>query len=109
MALDQTAPLSNDAPIKELGFTDDEIAQLSPNVSKLTKGDLISLMTYPDTAPAALELTLNDLRGLNGVVTARIVKTGGGGSGDGGIRCCCCIACCCCCCAVSVEQSNAIA
>lgn len=95
-------------PLTRMGFTDQELKVLSPRVRKLTRPDLLSLIEKPTTAPATLNLTFQDLQGLNAVAVAALKKpgttTGGGGSGDGGIRCCCCIACCCCCCAVSVAQ-----
>lgn len=103
--------LPNTTPLTKLGFTATEMKGLSTRVKALTRADLLSLVEKPQSAPATLKLTFEDLQGLQAVAAAAAKKTttGGGGSGDGGIRCCCCIACCCCCCAVSVTQSNSVA
>jgi len=98
-------------PVAKLGFTAKELEVLSPRAKKLTRGNLLQLATNPQTAPAELKLTFQDLQGLHNLATTALKKgttTGGGGSGDGGIRCCCCIACCCCCCAVAVKASSAM-
>jgi hypothetical protein len=105
----ETKPVT--AKLTQLGFTANQLKGLSPRVKNLTRRDLIALVEKPQTAPAALKLTFQDLQGLHALAAASAKKTstGGGGSGDGGIRCCCCIACCCCCCAVSVAKSDSIA
>lgn len=95
-------PITTKLP--KLGFTAAELKGLSPRVTSLTRRDLLALVQNPQTAPAALKLTFQDLQGLHAVAAKAATKSTNGGSGDGGIRCCCCIACCCCCCAVSVTQ-----
>jgi hypothetical protein len=97
-------------PLSKLGFSASDVRGLSPRVKALTRSDLLKLVEKPQTAPAALKLTFQDLQGLHALAAkaAKGTTTGGGGSGDGGIRCCCCIACCCCCCAVSVTQPSSV-
>jgi hypothetical protein len=103
--------LPNSTRLTKLGFTAAQLKGLSPRAKSLTRSDLVSLVDKPQTAPAKLRLTFQDLQGLHALAAAAAKKTttGGGGSGDGGIRCCCCIACCCCCCAVSVPKSGSLA
>ena len=93
-------PLPMNTPLAKFGFAPEELKQLSPGAQKLTKNDLVALMTG-EVPPAAQALTLRDLHGITQVYAMR-AKAGTTTSGGGGC-CCCCIACCCCCTAVSVD------
>jgi len=96
-------PLPMTTPLAKLGLAPEELKLLSPGAKKLTKADLVAMMSGEFPA-AAQGLTVRDLHGITQVYALR-AKAGTSTSGGGGC-CCCCIACCCCCTAVSVDPEH---
>jgi hypothetical protein len=73
--------------------------KLTDAAANVTKADIVSVLTSGKETPAALALTVKDLKSIQAVFLAKTASP----TADAAADACCCCPPCCCCCAVSVQ------
>jgi len=90
--------LPDNTPIKELGLSSGQIAQLTPAAQQLTKGDLLALQQWSESGgqgAAPDQLTIADINSLQKAFSSG-AKPGAGAALEDVTACCCCCPCCSC-------------
>ena len=101
----RVTPLPARTPITELGLTAAAARGLTPAAKKLTRGDLVAMMTG-EMPRAAQALTVKDLTSISQVFAAS-AKAGFVRPRPTPACCSCCCGragCCCCCCVVATDE-----
>jgi hypothetical protein len=96
-------PLPPRTPITELGLTAAAAKGLTPAAKKLTRGDLVAMMTG-EMPRAAQALTVKDLTSISRVFAASAKASFILPRPTPGCCCCSCGGGCCCCCCVRVAD-----
>jgi hypothetical protein len=102
MSTPEPGNLPGNASLAELGFSQDQIAKLTPRAAELTKADLIALEKWSQaegTAPTEgiSALTVQDISSLAEAYPRPEVEA----AAEGNVTVCCCCTPCCSCCAVA--------
>jgi hypothetical protein len=99
----QAGRLPTSAPVSQI-FPPGIFSQLTPNVQRLTKGDLIALNQWARTRQGQppIHLTLQDIDSLEKAGDAMYAGTGAAAAADVTV-CCCCSPCCTCTAAVVTQ------